>query len=420
MENIEGQQGTNQQLTPTSVAGGVFGLAANIGIQINLFNNAYRAGSSFGGWKGYRGGASSEALHALASGEKVFGNVKAPFTGWISQGKYFGIFKGKTLGEAINSGIHGSTEAKAGFGFYKGIGGHDGTGIGYNFGFNKQLLADIDNGIIDKNILKSEIEKVGGYKNGKFKTKNITKEQYQGILEKSITEKFKNGVAKDVMASGHSLSRQEGFETSKDIANFIKKEHNLSWEDRDVIRNKVKEHFFEKEGKNVSFKYTDESILKFNQELAKMGIIKGEKEVMYKAELKIAEKVSGSLTKKIESKLATTISSKVAKYAALTPLLAAGPIGAGVATIGATAFGVYDAVSLVAAAGEANNMYYDYKKNKQKERVQSDYNVTVSQNNVSMGAMQSNLSALASAGNNLQSVARYGNKASQALGSMWR
>src|SRR5574343_485212 len=186
LEETNTQQPQQASMEHTSVYGEAIGTIGAMGATIALFNNGYRAGRM---GNLFKKGRNAEIVQKLVNGEKIAGNFKIPFTDLPTR---FGI------GEKINVTLNGTPEAVGGWGYAKAqhgiLGIKEGQGLGYNFSFHKTILDDIENATINKELLQKNFAEKHTIKNAngtfkKMKKRNLTKEEFEELLNSSIDTK---------------------------------------------------------------------------------------------------------------------------------------------------------------------------------------------------------------------------------------
>ena len=371
MEEVEQNQVEQQEssMQHTSNTGAIIGGVGSMAISIGMFNNAKRFGRM--GYM-FRGNKNTEMVKALVDGEKIAGNFKIPMTDLITR---------RGIGEKINTFLRGSPEISGGFGYRKvaesgTFGLKEGQGLGFNVSFNKQVLKDIESGNIDKELLKKNFAERHTVTDaeGKFvkvKSKNISKKEFNDLLNDSLSTKGKY-LYKTSGGVTHVGNMSVNRTVDDMYREMLKVDPSLSKKAR-VIKETIKSSLFEKQkvGKKEAekrFKATinEESMSKAFQALEKNGI-------------KIAEKDAALIAEKtIAKKAAKFAGKKVAKYAALTPLAAlGGPVGAGIALVAGTAFAAYDMITSVKLVSDLNNEIFEAKKNKQNTISSKNYNENI-------------------------------------------
>ena len=404
MEEIENNQ--EVQMEHSSGFGAALGVVGVIGMSAAVWNNGYRMGRMGNLWRKVK---NAEIVNKLVEGEKIAGNFKLPFTDVTTR---FGV------GERINTMLRGSPEAVGGFGFSKGhktmFGLSEGRGLGYNFSFDKRILDDIESGFIDKDLLKKNflerhavLDKEGKFLKGK--KKNLTKEEFSSLLNDSIN-KEKYFLSEQ---STYKFSRKEANALVDDILGDIRKGRMstgrkkviITKELGEEIKKELSEKMFKKENGTLVSNITKEGFEEIGKSLKKKGIRIAETEM---------EKIA---TKTIEKRAAKFVVAKGAKYTALTPMLAAGPVGAAVAGVVGAGFAAFDIITGVKMVSDLNNEIYNAKKEKNKTLSMKgrSENYERASNSISMQAASSSFQTLQQTNFGLSNLLRTKNMAGSFL-----
>ena len=404
MEETNPQQPQQVSMEHTSVYGELAATIGAIGATVALFNNGYRAGRM---GNLFKKGKNAEIVQKLVNGEKIAGNFKIPFTDLPTR---FGI------GEKINITLNGTSEAVGGWGYAKtqhGIFGlKEGQGLGYNFSFNKQILDDIENGTINKELLQKNFAEKHTIKNAdgtfkKMKKRNLTKEEFAELLNSSVdTEKrFINEGGKATLHHRSVNSFSDDF-----VRNAVKINPELKAQERELFKI-FKETIFKSKEKSKLFETSinKKAMADVFSKLEKQGV-----KITKESVEKITEKTLANGAKRYAAK---SMAKAGAKYTALTPMLAAGPWGAAAAGVVGAAFMAFDAIIGIRALADVNKMVYDANKEKNKSlsiKGRSENFERIS-NNASLSAMSSGFQTSQQANFGLSNLIRTKNMAGSFL-----
>ena len=404
LEETNPQQPQQVSMEHNSVYGEVAATIGAIGATVALFNNGYRAGRM---GNLFKKGKNAEMVQRLVNGEKIAGNFKIPFTDLPTR---FGI------GEKINVTLNGTSEAVGGWGYSKaqhGIFGiKEGQGLGYNFSFDKKILGDIENGTINKELLKKNFAEKHTIQNAdgtfkKMKKRNLTKEEFAELLNSSVdTEKrFINEGGKAVLRRAQVDSFSNDF-----VQNAIKINPELKAQEKELFKI-FKETTFKSQEKTKLFEasISKNTMTDVFSKIEKQGIKIAKEDIA-----KITEK---TLARGAKQYAAKSMAKAGAKYAALAPMLAAGPLGAAVAGAIGTAFVAFDVITGIKALDDVNKMAYDAKKEKNKNlsiKGRSE-NFERASNKTSLSAMSGGFQTLQQANFGLGNLIRTKNMAGSFL-----
>ena len=171
------------------------------------------------------------------------------------------------------------------------------------------------------------------------------------------------------------------------------------------IKKELSEKMFKKENGTLVSNITKEGFEEIGKSLKKKGIRIAETEM---------EKIA---TKTIEKRAAKFVVAKGAKYTALTPMLAAGPVGAAVAGVVGAGFAAFDIITGVKMVSDLNNEIYNAKKEKNKTLSMKgrSENYERASNSISMQAASSSFQTLQQTNFGLSNLLRTKNMAGSFL-----